>query len=274
MLIDRWPQHWKNHSIDIDQLMCFLDVDLTDKVINFCGNYGDPIYHPDFIELVRKFKTRRSIIKIITNGSYKKADWWSELVELLDNNDTVVFSIDGTPENFTQYRENAHWDSIKIGIDICVQSQCKTVWKFIPFSFNQDDIETVKDYSKSLGIDLFTVECSDRFVDTATQHLAPKIEFLGSRYQSQTQWHKIQNISKLNPVCDQGNQHFITADGYYSPCCFLADHRFYYKTQFGKHKKQYSIQHHTLSELLAQTEVVKFFQTRSQQPGCQFNCPG
>jgi hypothetical protein len=274
LFIDQWPQHWKNHNIDIDQLMSFLDIDLTDKKITLCGNYGDPIYHPGFVDLVYKFKSRGANITIVTNGSYKKANWWKELTDLLDHNDTVEFSIDGTPENFTQYRVNAHWDSIKTGIDVCVQSQCKTIWKFIPFSFNQSDIDAVRNYSISLGIDMFKVECSDRFTDKPTQHLQPTVEFLGPRYQAQTQWYTTQTISKLNPRCDRGNQHFISAEGYYSPCCLLADHRFYYKTQFGKQKNQYSIQKNTLSNILSQPAVVEFYQNREQQPGCQFNCPG
>ena len=52
--IDQWPQHWHNHSLDIDQLLNFLDVDLSTKTIKLCGNYGDPIYHPDFINFVKK----------------------------------------------------------------------------------------------------------------------------------------------------------------------------------------------------------------------------
>jgi MoaA/NifB/PqqE/SkfB family radical SAM enzyme len=274
LFIDQWPQHWKNHSIDIDRLMFFLDFDISNKKILLCGNYGDPIYHPDFIDLVRKLKQRLAKIVIITNGSYKKAQWWTELTNLMDSTDEIIFSIDGTPENFIQYRENANWESIKTAIDICTKSSCKTVWKFIPFSFNQTDIDHVQAYSKSLGIDSFVLDHSDRFVDVPTQHLQPAVEFLGQRYQAQAQWHSTQTISKFDPKCANGTQHFISADGFYSPCCFLADHRFYYKTQFGKQKKQYDIQEHTLLEILQQPSVIEFYQNIEQTPGCQFNCPG
>ena len=161
--IDRWPQHWQNHSLDINVLLQFLDIDLSDKRIGLCGNYGDPIYHPDFINFVKKFKDRGAGITIHTNGSYKKQDWWKELAELLTENDQVVFSVDGTPENFTKYRINADWESIHTGMQVIAQATCDSVWKYIPFAFNQDHIEQVEKLSNSIGIKNFEIELSDRF---------------------------------------------------------------------------------------------------------------
>lgn len=270
--INQWPQHWKNYSLDIDQTMKFLDVDLHNKFINFCGDYGDPIYHPEFIKFVRQFKARGANISINTNGSYKTKEWWQELTECLTARDQINFSIDGLPENFTQYRINANWASIKIGIDVASKAVVKTQWKYIPFNYNQNDIEVAEQVSKELGIDIFLVELSDRFDDT-TDYLKPDMTLLGSRYQAQVLW-KNNQTTAVNPRCQNKREHYISATGYYSPCCFIADHRFYYKTQFGKHKKEYSIADQTLSELLGQPKVVEFYQTLGQQPACQFNCPG
>jgi molybdenum cofactor biosynthesis enzyme MoaA len=270
--IDQWPQHWKNHSLNIDELLKFIDIDLTGKKINLCGNYGDPIYHPDFIELVTRLKARGAVISITTNGSYKTQHWWKHLLSELTSNDTIIFSVDGTPENFTQYRVNANWESILIGMQVVAQSVCNSVWKYIPFSYNQNNIGEAQQLSKDIGIKHFRVEFSDRF-DEPTEHLKPDDTLIASRYVAQVQWKTNNTISLLSPKCQQGNEHFITADGYYSPCCYLADHRFYYKTTFGKNKKQYDIRQHTFTEILQQPQTVEFYQTLDQQPGCQYNCP-
>lgn len=270
--IEQWPQHWRNHNIDIDQLLNFLDVDLTGASILLCGNYGDPIYHPDFINLVDRLKQRGSKIYITTNGSYKKAEWWQELVGLLDSNDIVEFSVDGIPENFTQYRINADWESIELGMRICTNSQCHTIWKFIPFKYNQDDIETAKQLSQELGIKEFKVKLSDRF-DEHTQHLIPDSTLLRDRYQSMIEWKSNKATKGVDPLCANGESHYISADGHYSPCCWVADHRFYYKTQFGKDRATYNIANTTLTQLLDQPKVVKFYQELQQQPVCQYNCP-
>ena len=271
--IDQWPQHWSNHSLDIDQLLGFLDIDLSTKTINLCGNYGDPIYHPDFINFVKKLKATGVTLSIVTNGSYKTKEWWQELTELLSPNDNITFSIDGIPENFTQYRKNANWTSIQTGIEISAKSQCQTVWKYIPFSFNETSIDQANKLALDFGIDKFVVSPSDRYDEKTSMLMPSSKEFIGIRFESQQQWKNNNNVISVNPKCHIGNQHFVTADGFYSPCCYLADHRFYYKTQFGKSKKQYDIRNTTLSELLASPKVVEFYTSLEQQSGCQYNCP-
>jgi organic radical activating enzyme len=275
--IDQWPQHWKNYSLDVDALLHFLDIDLTDKKIALCGNYGDPIYHPDFISFVKKIKDRGVKLNITTNGSYKKQEWWQELVSNLTSDDTITFSIDGTPENFTQYRTNADWESIKTGMDTVAKSQCNSVWKYIPFAFNQNNIKATEKLSQDIGIKNFRVDFSDRF-DEITQNLMPDLSMIGPRYLAQTQWKSKFNFggvddNVIDAKCRTGQEHFITADGFYSPCCYQADHRFYYKNIFGKNKKSYNIKNTTLSELLEKPAVIEFYQTLDQQPGCQYSCP-
>lgn len=271
--IQQWPTHWKNHSIDIDQLLNFLDCDLNNKKITLCGNTGDPIYHPDFHRLVRELKQRGSLINLVTNGSYKKQDWWQELTQYLNEQDTVVFSIDGLPENFTQYRINADWESIQVGIETVVASRAQTCWKYIPFLYNQDNIEQAKALSESLGVDEFIVVPSDRF-DQHTDHYRPtRVDLFGQRLESQTLWKQQSQIATVNPACGNNREHYISADGFYSPCCYLADFRFYYKTQFGKNKKAYNIKDTTISAIIAAQAQVEFFANLDQQPGCQFNCP-
>jgi pyruvate-formate lyase-activating enzyme len=272
--IDQWPQHWKNHSVSVSALMRFLDIELDNKTIYLCGNYGDPIYHPEFIELVTELKNRKTHLIITTNGSYKKQNWWYELTQYLDSGDTVIFSVDGTPENFTQYRVNGDWESIKQAMEICVASKCKTAWKYIPFSYNQTDIGSAREISNAIGIDEFKVEYSDRF-DEQTQHLIPAETLMGAKWTLQSSWKKqTPKTAAVTPKCKNGIDHFITADGFYSPCCFIADHRFYYKTIFGKQKKLYNIQEFTLSQILSEPTVINFYQTLDSQASCQFNCPG
>jgi organic radical activating enzyme len=272
--INQWPQHWKNHSLDISHLLNFLDIDLTKLTITLCGNYGDPIYHPTFVDFVAQLKNRGSIIHITTNGSYRTKQWWNELTSVLTDVDCVTFSVDGMPSNFTQYRVNADWESIHQGMSIVANSQCRTTWKYIPFSFNVTDIESAKQLSQEIGIDNFFVNPSDRF-DEQTEFLKPDKNLLSNRYEAQVAW-KSNNTTdlKINPRCSNKKEHFITADGHYSPCCFSADYRFYYKTIFGKQKNMYDIQKYTFSQMLEQTSVIQFYQTLENHSVCQYSCPG
>jgi MoaA/NifB/PqqE/SkfB family radical SAM enzyme len=268
--IENWPNHWKNHSIDTNELMQFLDIDLAGIDIFLCGNYGDPIYHPDFIGFVSAFKKRGANIIIGTNGSYKTKTWWKELCDVLSPQDTVVFSVDGMPDNFTQYRVNGDWPSIEVGIHTCVENGINTTWKYIPFSFNVDDIERARELSQQLGMKKFWLDPSDRF-DDQTQHLMPMPTLVGERLVAQSLQH-----NTVDPECAQGDTFFITAQGHFTPCCFVADHRFYFKTEFGKLKSEYDIRTRSFSQIYNQPSVVNFYQNIPSSPPavCKFNCPG
>lgn len=271
--INTWPQHWKNHSLDIKQLFNFIDIDIDQKIFNLCGNYGDPIYHPQLFELVSELKNRGAVVKLITNGSYQKKSWWDKLVNTLTDRDTIIFSIDGTPDNFTQYRINADWTSVKTAIQSSVNGKCQTVWKYIVFKFNQDNIEQAQLISQELGIKKFIVVKSDRF-DSQTQYLSPDKIFLGDKFDSQQSW-KTNSIksNKITPMCANGKEYYISADGYYMPCCYIGDHRFFYKTVFGKQKNKFSIADTKLTEILGMSEVQNFTNSLESQAVCQYNCP-
>jgi hypothetical protein len=119
----------------------------------------------------------------------------------------------------------------------------------------------------------FVLDLSDRY-DELTEELRPDQDhMIGSRYTSMQLWKQQHTVSALDPKCKSGNQHFVTATGHYSPCCYLADHRFYYKTLFGKNKNHYDITQTTLSQILSSPTVVEFYHNLDQNPGCQYNCP-
>lgn len=271
--IEQWPQHWQNRNLDIDNLLHFLDIDLKGKKFALCGNYGDPIYHPQIIDLVRRLKHKGAIVTITTNGSYKDANWWQDLVSLLDHSDSIVFSVDGSPKNFTKYRINSDWDTIRLGMETVAKATCNSTWKYIPFAFNENDIESTRELSRSIGIKQFELDYSDRF-DHRTADFQPiNIELLGDRFEAQQRFKSNEKL-RVHPKCVKNNkEHFITAEGFYSPCCYVADHRFYYKTKFGKNKKIYNITDITLTEVLNMPEVVNFYNNLQNISACQYNCP-
>jgi MoaA/NifB/PqqE/SkfB family radical SAM enzyme len=252
--------------------MQFLDVDINGLSVEFCGDYGDPIYHPEFIDMVKAVKQRGARVVITTNGSYHKAEWWQELCQCLDASDVIRFSIDGLPDSFTQYRKNADWESIKVGIDTCRAHTVQVVWKFIPFAYNYTQITQAQDLAVSLDMG-FILDSSDRF-DDATMHYQPPAEFLRSRLTAQTQV-KQGRQQAVAPKCNNGRMHYISATGHFVPCCYLADHRFYYKTEFGKNKQFYQIDQTTFSQLMNQYKVIDFYQSIETMPhiACQYNCP-
>jgi hypothetical protein len=73
--------------------------------------------------------------------------------------DTVTFSLDGTPENFTQYRVNADWPTIEAGAKILGEAKRIIIWKYIVFKYNCsfEDMKTAYDTANDLGFYKFQI---------------------------------------------------------------------------------------------------------------------
>ena len=107
--------------------------------------------------------------------------------------------------------------------------------------------------------------------DQGASWLTPELDNLSL---SKIKWNKEKDLD-INPRCNNNKEHFISADGYYTPCCHVAEHNFYYKSKFYKQKNMYDITKTTLSTLLDQPTTVEFFKTihEVKPTVCTFSCP-
>jgi MoaA/NifB/PqqE/SkfB family radical SAM enzyme len=264
-------KRWQNTDLNLSDLQNFLDIDLTGKIFNLCGNYGDPIYYDDLFDLISWIKSQAASVIISTNGSYRTDTWWQTLGKLLDHRDTVKFAVDGVPDNFTQYRINANWESIETGMKVLSQTQVQTQWVYIPFSFNLSDIEHAKKISENIGIKKFIVQPSDRW-DSVDDPLRP-LQFAGRREDAIFSW-KENNIPEVSPECTTKHMsHYISANGFYMPCCYVGDYRFYYQSEFYKNRNAYDISKNTITEVVS--SLQNFYETleTANHKYCTFNCP-
>ena len=135
---------WTNKQFTLDEFKnSFTEEFIRENVkrFTFCGDLGDPIYCKDFLEICEYIKKVRPTCHIftITNGSYRKAAWWERLAEVLNEYDTINFSVDGiNDETNNLYRVNSDWESIMTGMKIMGEkSSAFVVWAAIFFSFNE-----------------------------------------------------------------------------------------------------------------------------------------
>ena len=167
---------WDNGNIKEEHLIDFLrSIDAHD--FRLAGAYGDALYHPQLIKVIKAIKSLpKGRFIFDTNGSYRKKEDWDAIGKLLTKEDFIVFSIDGTPENFTKYRVNADWTSIKIGVETLVSYGARLRWKYIVFKYNQsfEDMKLAYDTARSLGFFQFVVVHTHR---APPDMLASKEEF-------------------------------------------------------------------------------------------------
>jgi len=157
-----------NQEITLSQFKTGFPINVIQQIkqIIFCGHTGDPIYATEFLEIVNYIKQNSNCrIHIITNGSYKKSNWWQELGRLLDATDRVTFSVDGW-DNFSnnQYRINSDFNSIVDAVATLRQaSPCYIIWSTIYFAFNFKKINDIKRLAQTLGCNEFKTVKSSKF---------------------------------------------------------------------------------------------------------------
>lgn len=252
---------WLNKNMSLDFVKKFFTEDMLlnqVKRVTMCGDVGDPIYCKEYIDICRYIKTVNPNIHIftITNGSYKKTEWWSELASVLNDRDTINFSIDGyNNDSNNLYRVNSNFDSIIQGIKT-VRSVNKKVflnWAVIVFAFNQDHLRTITNHATQLGMDGLQITKSTKFGSKyggyggPNDPLEPREEFISSshRYErsmtnlsgriqnnqdyisfNKQKYAIIQEQYKdkpITPMCEIGNRGiYVNAEGTVFPCSWVS----------------------------------------------------
>lgn len=237
----KFNRPFPKQDLDLDDLDRFLDCDSGKTVKNFLlnGNHGDPIYYPNLLHMIRRFRDRS--FSISTNGSYQKENFWRELAEITTEQDTVFFSIDGLEQDNHLYRRNADWDSIMMGLDIMSKSRARVVWKTLIFEYNHDKIEDIQRFAESKGA-RFHVDITERFGDNDLRPRNPRYVDVTRLYDYS------RNTTILEPRCDLLK--YISSDGYFWPCCMITTVETLYNTELWQNKEKWSIKNQTMDQAL------------------------
>lgn len=253
---------WLNKNMTLDFVKRFFTEEMlinNVRRVTMCGDVGDPIYCKEFIDIVAYIKkTNPNIhIFIITNGSFKKPEWWRELAGVLDHRDTINFSVDGYDNDSNNlYRVNTDFDSIVAGIRAVreVNTEVFLNWATIVFSFNQDKLEYIRDFARGLGMDGLQLTKSTKFGSKygeayggKSDPLEPRPEFISKthRYErelidlsgrqidnreylalNQEKFIKIKSQyadKPIVPMCEIGNRGvYVNAEGVIFPCSWVS----------------------------------------------------
>ena len=280
------------------------------KRVLLCGGQGDPIYNTEIIPIVRYFKTSNPEMKIsiVTNGSYKTKEWWASLASELNENDDVVFSVDGwDQESNAIYRVNSDFKSILIGMQEMVKSSARIHWSTIVFKFNENKIEHIKNLARELGINYFhrvhstkfdgpwmdatgvdPLKPSDEYMSQETNYLK-NIETLNSKGLAENAYikeinnrfgehSKKQGVKPIMPRCMTGERGlYLDASGILFPCSWIShphDSIFPKASEnfFIKNKELISLANRSLIEVINDSIWEEFFQTWENKKSLYSEC--
>ena len=306
----RCPRNELPETLVQDQLkLDFFQNSFSPKIIkqiqriSFCGDDGDPIYAKEFIEIIaylKKIKPTMNIL-IVTNGSYKKVEWWKKLINVLNEHDEIHFSLDGwDQESNSKYRVNCDWDSIINGIKAVVGHKATITWAGIVFGFNEHNINMMKGMAIGLGMDKFQLTNSTKFGSNYDHYnkdgkdkLEPSLDYVATEGRfSRKIFHLTskrvqQNIAKniniehfknvsatknIVPLCMIGTKGlYINSQGYFIPCCWLGN-RYQYKTYSQFLIDDLNVKKHGIEKVLNNDYWQKFFDNFHNISECKSKC--
>jgi MoaA/NifB/PqqE/SkfB family radical SAM enzyme len=204
----------------------------------FSGSFGDPVMNDDLQKMCEYLKQKKPTVsvKIHTNGSMRKKQWWKELINFLPDNHEVVFALDGAGQDtHVLYRIGTNFDKIISNATEFISVGGKASWNYLTFKHNEHEVETARSLSTGLGFQRFSVKDTRRFVTDKFKVIDKKGNFKhnlepwsGSEVESVDrnkidgsidQWSKDSDISCY---ALDGSSIYIDANFNVVPCCIIA----------------------------------------------------
>lgn len=137
----------------------------TFDMLSLCGQISDPIYHPNFLDLLEnKYNNYRHVrLGIHTNGSGKKMEWWNKAFEFSDSYTKWTFGLDGfTQETSNKYRVGTDAENVKQIMVLAAEKGIKVNWQYLVFEHNEHEVQRSIDFALKNNI-VFSLTRPDRF---------------------------------------------------------------------------------------------------------------
>jgi len=230
------------------------------RQIFFCGSYGDPIMHPEFLDILRDFRRKNSTLwlYIHTNGGVHNEAYWSEIANIMNGYGQIDFGFDGLEDTLHIYRRNVKYDVAMRNARAFINAGGRAQWNYIVFKHNEHQLESARELSREYGFFNFLPRKTGRFYNHKEECAYPNWPVLDKNdtveyyleEPTNSEWRnpsvqKIEVIKKMHGSfkeylkqtqikCDAllGNKVTITAEGLVLPCNFfehnLYDARFYF----------------------------------------------
>jgi len=220
------------------------------RQVFFCGSYGDPIMHPNFLDILRDFRSKspRLWLYIHTNGGVHDPEYWAEIASIMNGYGQIDFGIDGLEDTLHLYRKNVKYNNVIANAQAFINAGGRAQWNFIVFRHNEHQVEQVEQLGKSMGFHNVLIRRTGRFLNHATMTeidlwpvsgadyvLKPPVneQYRNRSMQSlpnlKQQYKDVGEYFRTTPItCDalMGRKVAINAEGMVLPCNFF-NHNLY-----------------------------------------------
>ena len=228
-------------------------LDNTQQIF-FCGSYGDPSVHPQFLEILKWFRSMRKDLwlYIHTNGAKRQKGFWAEIAIIMNGYGQIDFGIDGLEDTNHLYRQGIQFNTVMNNAREFIDAGGRAKWNFLVFKHNEHQIEKAKKMSKQYGFHEILFRKTGRFFDQRTLtpmekwpvkdsqgNVTRHLEMPDNQFYRNSSLDRVEDIKKMygsmlnyfkqtDITCDAllGNKVVITAEGLVTPCNFF-EHNLY-----------------------------------------------
>jgi len=175
------PRNDNGKGINKRMPLCHLDRFVIDQAFDpamckrlrqifFCGSYGDPIMHPDFLGILEDFRRKNPTLWLYfhTNGGIHDTDYWAEIAKIMAGYGQIDFGIDGLGDTLHLYRRNVKFDKVISNASAFIRTGGRAQWNFIVFRHNEHQVEEARQLAKDLGFFNLLVRKTGRFFNHRT----------------------------------------------------------------------------------------------------------
>jgi MoaA/NifB/PqqE/SkfB family radical SAM enzyme len=227
----------KNTEIGIKDFKQWFPPEFLQTLTNFysSGNYGDPAFATDCLEIYKYIKESNPDIysAMHTNGSLRKPEWWAELAQYINE---VTFAVDGFKGKHELYRRNTDFDKVIENIKAFVAAGGKANVNSLVFAHNEDDVEELEKFLLGIGVSQVQFRHTTRFYSVVnfpvfdshnkfvynlqpsknTKVTEPLEKLLDSAVRDD-----VVDKSVIDPKCVNLNEVFVDCRGNLFPCSYL-----------------------------------------------------
>ena len=240
MLDNKKIDYYKG-NLPLDSIIDWFDpLDLSETKIKMCGVLGDPMINPELYEIVFYLLFEKNVrdLEMSTNGGTRSTQFWKDLGLLSKQSDKrfyIHWAIDGVTKN--DYRENVALDRVWDNVHAYHSTGGHSIWQYIIFDYNEDEVETARAKAKEYGMK-FATRVSWRNTSEkskVTSKAANKIDsdtYEVVEKRARTKQYKDAKIACRHKV---KGELYIGANKRLWPCCHLYDESVAQKTNDIKH---------------------------------------
>ena len=182
------------------------------KKMFMCGNYGDPAAGKHTLDIYRYFKSVNEKINLgmNTNGALQHPDWWEELGILFDQEDDyVVFSIDGLEDTNHIYRQGVDWSRLMENVRAFISTGARAQWDMLVYEHNEHQVDQCEALARRMGFSWFRAKVSKR-QNTVDWLKPPKF------------WKRPEvTRGKIDCFVEKEQSIYVSAKKQVHPCCWL-----------------------------------------------------